>query len=73
MDSQELTIIFPDKWCNKYDIWDLRVIIKSRPEKTETGYVCKVELDDKIFRGMTIDELYDRTSNTIDLSEWKQC
>ena len=71
MENKELTIIFPDKWCNKYDIFDLRVIITSRPEKTESGYKVTAKLDDKIFRGMTIDELYNRIPNSINLSEWK--
>lgn len=71
MEDKELTIIFPDKWCNEYDIFDLRVIITSRPEKTESGYKVTAKLDDKIFRGMTIDELYGRIPNSINLSEWK--
>jgi hypothetical protein len=71
MKNKELMITFPENWCNKYDIFDLRVIITSRPEKTESGYKVTAKLDDKIFRGTIIDELYDRIPNSISLSEWK--
>ena len=71
MENQELIIIFSEPWCSKYDVFDLRIIVTSRPEKTESGYKITAKLDDKIFRGMTIDELYGRIPNSINLSEWK--